>query len=144
MAAGPGALLILTACLGFDWLGTADERRDASDRLRALPFPVTHDRPSVITNDDPRPIVSVTISLAQRMGNRDGDEWCRAANDRAPDLTVIADAATIRLTSWSWRKQDLVLLAQLLDSWGRALHAVHGIRSVDVCWAERRGPPLGI
>jgi hypothetical protein len=34
MAAGPGALLILTACVGFDWLGTADERREAYDRLR--------------------------------------------------------------------------------------------------------------
>jgi hypothetical protein len=88
--------------------------------------------------------VSVKISVEQRMGDRDGEAWCRAANDRAPGLTVIADGASIALTSWSWRKQDLVLLAHLLDSWGRELHAAHGIRSVDVCWAARRGPPSGI
>jgi hypothetical protein len=78
----------------------------------------------------------VTVRLESGLDDRECESWCRAANDLVPRLTVIADGATIALSSWPWRNHDLMLLAQLMDSWGRALHAAHRILSVDVCWAE--------
>jgi hypothetical protein len=143
MATGPIGILIYTARFGFDWLGTAEQRREANARLRALPFPITHDRPWVITEDQPRAILSVTVRLEHGLGERDRADWCRAATDLAPRLTIVADGPTITLTSWPWRSQDLLLFAQLMDSWGRALDAAHRILAVDVHWAQG-GPPLSI
>lgn len=144
VAAGPMGIVIYTACVGYDWLGTAEEGREAQGLLRSLPFQIVHDRPWVLTEDRPRPIVSATVTLEQSLGWRDAEGWCHAAMDLAPRLKVVADGASITLMSWPWGKQDLVLLAQLMDTWARKLHAGHGIKSVDVRWAERRGPPLSM
>jgi hypothetical protein len=144
VASGPLGILLFSAFFGFDWLGTAEQRREADARLRSLPFPITHDRPwAVVTATRPRPIVAVTVRLEHALDDREGEAWCRRAIDLVPRLTVTADGATITLTSWPWRNQDLTLLAQLMDSWGRALHAAHGIISVDVGWAEG-GPTQSI
>lgn len=130
MATGPIGILVFTARYGFDWLGTDAQRRDAEAKLRALPFAVTPPPSSR------RAVVAVTIALEAALGERDAETWSRAAIELVPRLTVVVDGARITLTAWPWREHDLLLLAQLMDTWGRALHATHVIAAVDIAWAE--------
>jgi len=145
VAAGPIGILLFSAAFGFDWLGTADDRRRAEARLRSLPFPITHDGSwSVETGTRARAIVSATIRLKDELGGRDLARWCSAVTELAPRLSVIASGSSIALTRWPWRSDDVLLLAQLLDAWGRPLDAAQGIHSVEVRWARASGPPAGI
>jgi hypothetical protein len=47
------------------------------------------------------------------------------------------------IASWPWGGDDLLLLEDLLCTWGSALHAEHAIAAVAVTWAPG-GPPSSL
>lgn len=129
--------LSIGVCAGI--VGSWGRRRRAVNRLAALPFPVVHDRPAAA---EPLrwavPIRSIVVTLGvelagperERVGLAVGDGLCaKFAGDR------------VTVTAWSWGADDLELLAQLLATWGREVHAKHSIVDVRVEWASS-GPPL--
>lgn len=143
-AGGPAGLLLLTACFGFDWLGTGERRRAAETKLRSLPFPIAHDRAWSVDEGRPRAIVDVTVRLKEALSDRDLERWWSTVRELVPQLTVVSGGTTIEMRAWPWRDDDALLLAHLLDGWGRRLHAAQGIAGVDVRWAKHTGPVVSI
>jgi hypothetical protein len=116
-------------------------RSRAATALDALPFPVEHNRPSAI---EPllraRRLSSVTIRLGAALA---GPDLERAIARIGFSLSVKSEGPSLTLSGWPRIADHLGLLAQLLATWGRELHASHGIANVSVNWSSD-GPPLDI
>ena len=56
-------------------------------------------------------------------------------------LAVHITGTRITLAAWPWGTDDLLLLAQFLDTWGTEVHSAHPIAEARVEWASG-GPPL--
>jgi hypothetical protein len=120
-------------------------RTIARDRLAALPFPVTHDRLSGIDVWSWRvPLAQATVTLRHAPDAIEAERIARDAALAAPALSVRVEAATIALGARHHRDDHLVILADLLASWGVGLHATHGITGVLVAWHPASGPPLSL
>lgn len=114
----------------------------ANRRIAELPFPVTHSRAGAVDADGYQSrIHTATVRLA-------GDHAALAEAATAlvawvPALSVAIHDDALVLTQWPWGSEDLLLLAAVLDGWGRGVHATHAIAEVVVDWGEG-GPRLGI
>lgn len=81
-----------------------------------------------------RPVDEVRIRLSGPIPRYDVERACAEARRAAPGLRATIDGDTIVLTRWPWHHNDVVLLAHLLATWGRALHDSCGIAVIDVAW----------
>jgi hypothetical protein len=112
-------------------------RRRLVAELDALPFPVRHSRASALELwwRDRSPIRSAELRFAAPL---DGVVAERIASDvmaRVPGLAVVTAADAITLERWQWRGDDLLLLAALLETWGREVHVAHPVAEVFVAWS---------
>jgi hypothetical protein len=115
-------------------------RTIARDRLAALPFPVTHDRESATDVWSWRvPLARATLTLTRAPDGIEAESIARSAEAAAPWLSARVTGTTVTLTPRTRRGAHLVLLADLLCSWGLELHSTQPIASVDVAW-QRGGP----
>ena len=130
----------------FGWMTLAmvvrTPRAIARDRVTALPFPVTHDPPFAIDGWTRRvAMYGATITLRRAADGVEAEQIARTAELAAPGFAVrIADAA-ITLAPRDPRANHLVLLADLMSTWGLELHASHGITGLAVAWRPPTGPP---
>lgn len=135
---------LLAACGPFGWLALAaigTPRGKANDVLAALPFPVSHDRPAATDETAWRvPLETVTIQLQSAPDGIEADRIARAAEAAAPGISARVDGTAITLGARARRGDHLVMLADLLATWGVALHQAHGIAGVRVAWRPRTGP----
>ena len=107
----------IVACLGFYGLlgySWTDAHRRI-DELEALPFPVVHDRPDAVAYDSVYKVKSLSIET------------------RAPAEVVPP-----------FRPKTVRELAELLTTWGIAVHERYGIVEVRVKWTRPSGPPPGL
>jgi hypothetical protein len=131
---GPFGLMALAAV-------ARTARTIARDRLAALPFPVTHDRePPTDAWTWPTPLARVTLTLRSAPDGLEAERIGNSAELAEPLVSARVTGATITLVPRRRRGADLVLLADVLCSWGLELHATHGIVGVDVAWRPRTGP----
>ena len=106
-----GGVVALLGFYGILGYSWADAHRRI-DELAALPFPVLHDRPDAVAFDTMSKIASLSIET------------------RAP----------VEVTP-PFRPTRMRELAELLTTWGIAVHERYGIVEVRVKWARRSGPP---
>lgn len=119
--------------------------RRASRRLKQLPFEVRHHK--VYAEGDQFSLNRVGIATMQVRVTHELDPLvCDAiaadAEQRVPGLsvTVRSDAGMLVLERWAWGGEDISVLAELLDTWGRELHDRATIRDLAVWW--RAGAPV--
>lgn len=108
----------LTLSAGVVFMITHDWslRQSAIDRLQRLPFRVVHDRSDVLDASlGPRPLLGVRFVL------------------RRPGCVEMP-----------MRPHSLVELAELLATWGVAVHERYGVAEVVVAWGTRPGPPASL
>ena len=116
-------------------------RAVARERLAALPFPVAHDRSSGTDDWTWRvPLASVTVTLRDAPDGIEAERIAHAAEAAAPGLTARVAGATITLAPRNPRGDHLVLLSELLSTWGLALHARLPITGVSCAWRAPTGP----
>ena len=126
--AGPGVLALIG--YGLFGVGVVDlrmRRRRAVAILRAAPF-------GVVAVEPPRAIDEVIVRLA-RAPDDDAARRLGEALIAISDLAIAIDDQRISLTGWRWKYDDELLLAHVLDTWGRRVHADHGIVEVTVAYS---------
>lgn len=139
-----GDVLAVSAAVGL--MGTpvvtAVRRSRALRRLERLPFVVRHSRESAVSgwSQNYSAIRDVAIELAQPLDPVAAERVVGDAHARAPGVLIAIHGDGLVLSGWPWGADDLLLLSELLSTWGAELHASHAIRDVFVTWAPG-GPP---
>jgi hypothetical protein len=125
IAAGCGPVLIGLSLLAID---TTD---DAERELGELPFPIEHDRPEWQT----REVIGVNVRLRDAMG------VTTAVGALPHGVRALVKGNELALTG---NVKTIAQLADLMTTWGAAVHAAFGIEHVDVAWSKRFGPPMSL
>jgi hypothetical protein len=110
-------------------------------RLRTLPFPVVHTGGlgDFEFGANPERICALRVDLVDELDDLHRELAVAHLRAAAPGLSLVAAGRVLTISGWSWLGQDLALLVELLDAWGRKLHAAHPIAAVHVDWL--RVPP---
>ncbi len=120
----------------------ASAQRQADRQLRDLPFPIVHGGSSSAWFLPPgQRLARVDVHMQGALDGPAADDAARQAQARAPGIVVRIARDTIELAGWRGRADDIVVLADLLATWGRALHAARPIREVTVIWTTDGPPP---
>jgi len=120
----PPIALIGLGLFGTGMIATGLHRSRAKKLLRSPPFGVTW-------IDPPTAIEEVILRLARAPDDE-------AAQSLAEALLAISDLSIsivddrMSLTGWTWNWDDQLLLAYVLDTWGRRVHAEHGLVGITV------------
>jgi len=115
---------------GAGMIGTGVYRRRAKKILRSPPF-------RFVWLDPLRALVEVTVRLARAPD----DEQVQRIVDALlaiSDLSISITDDRIALTGWTWNYDDQLLLAYVLDTWGRPVHADLGIAEITATTADPR------
>ncbi|NVB81575.1 MAG: hypothetical protein HOV81_24490 [Kofleriaceae bacterium] len=144
-AAGFAALISVTVGLYGSIVTGWLRRHRATKLLAALPFPITHDRPSAAEpHMRAAPIRRVVIALRASLAAPDAERVAARAAALLDDSSLLSlhiSGPRITLAAWPWGTDDLLLLAQVLHTWGTEVHSAHPIAEARVEWASS-GPPL--
>ncbi len=126
LAAGCGPILIGLSLLATD---TSD---DAERELGELPFPIEHDRADWLGT---REVIGICVRL------RDARGVTTAVAALPHGTRALVKGNELVLTG---NLENLTQLADLLTTWGTAVHAAFGIERVEVAWSRRLGPPMSL
>lgn len=105
---------------------------DAADALVALPFPVTHDRNDAMAFGASHHVLAVIVRV------RDFD--AAIVNALPKGVNTRIQGTELTLSGLRSRTQ----LANLLTTWGVAVHERVGIIGVEVAWSRTSGPPMSL
>lgn len=146
LGAAPGFVALISVTVGLygsiitGWV----RRHRAAMLLTSLPFPIVHDRPSAAEpHMRAAPIRRVVITLRSALAAPDAEHVAARAVTLLGDsaLSLHISGPRITLAGWPWGTDDLLLLAQVLHTWGAEVHSAHPIAEARVEWASG-GPPL--
>lgn len=132
LAAGmlPVALLGF-GVFGVGMIGMGVQRRRARKILRSAPFHVTW-------IDPPTALAEVNIQVA-RAPDDESSRQVGEALVAISDLSIAIVETRIELRGWSWKYDDQLLLAYVLDTWGRRVDTAHGIVEITVTPRSKAG-----
>jgi hypothetical protein len=144
-AAGFAVLISVTVGLYGSIVTGWIRRHRATRLLAALPFPITHDRPSAAEpHMRAAPIRRVVIALRASLAAPEAERVATRAAELLGDATPLSlhiSGSRITLAAWPWGTDDLLLLGQVLHTWGTEVHSAHPIAEARVEWVSG-GPPL--
>ena len=110
--------------------------------IESLPFAIRHEPGNDrIPKRSGRAITSLAVVLDAAISDVEIERAVRGAQQVHPALTATDDtvgnphpARVVTFYGWPNQDGDIVVLANLLDTWGREIHELHGTRAVIVRW----------
>ena len=107
-------------------------RNRARKILAALPFGViTQQAGGLDPWRNPRSISTATLRVTSPIDD-DAAQQLAARLLATANLSITVEDDRITLAMWTWKTDDMLLLAHVLDRWGRTVHASHTIAEVSV------------
>lgn len=110
--------------------------------VESMPFTIRHEPGNEkIPQQSGRAITSMAVVLDAEMSDTEIERVVRGAQHMYPSLTATDDvvgqphpARVITFYGWPNEDADIIVLANLLDTWGREIHELYKTRVIVVRW----------